>query len=42
MHWFGGSWDAPMNQPVATVEAPVGIERGHCEERVAAGESPRP
>jgi hypothetical protein len=40
MNWFDDSWDAPMNDPAAKVETPVGIECGHCGERVAAGDIP--
>jgi hypothetical protein len=32
--------DTLMNNPAAKVETPVGIECGHCGERVAVGESP--
>jgi hypothetical protein len=38
MNWFGDSWDAPMNDPAAKVETPVGIECGHCKERVVIAE----
>lgn len=38
MNWFGESWDAPINDPTEHVETPVGIECGHCEERIVAGD----
>jgi hypothetical protein len=39
LKWVGDSWDAPMNDPAARVETPVGIEPSHRGERATAGDT---
>lgn len=38
VRWFGTTWKAPICDPRAHVETPVGLRCARCEERIASGD----